>query len=201
MTLVWARFLLLYEKISYSQSFSTSNLKLSICALSFTEKVRRTWIVREEKTDYAWLCFQEKNDFSKKLCHCAIIDSIQVRNNMQLNISIYMNTAINSVPKRDRCWKPGMLMASLEHSDLRRFASWMIDIRGLQGKIKKPRLGARQIWCFFVFVTQLAVIYALNKNAVLLKEDRYLLTRLFTALHCFSHQLFRSKFGTRSRVD
>jgi len=27
---------------------------------------------------------------------------------------------------------------------------------------------------FLVFVTQLAVTYALNKNAVLLKEDRYL---------------------------
>ena len=27
---------------------------------------------------------------------------------------------------------------------------------------------------FLVFITQLAVIYALNKNTVLLKEDRYL---------------------------
>ena len=38
-------------------------------------------------------------------------------------------------------------------------------------------------------------------NAVLLKQDRYLQTKLFTALHCFSHQLFRSKFGKRCRVD
>ena len=43
---------------------------------------------------------------------------------------------------------------------------------------------------FLVFVTQLAVIYALNKNAVLLKQDRYLQTRLLTALHCLAHQLF-----------
>ena len=39
MTLVWARFLLLYEKTSYSQSFSTSNLKLSICALALQGKL------------------------------------------------------------------------------------------------------------------------------------------------------------------
>ena len=61
-----------------------------------TEKVRRTWILREEKTDYAWLCFQEKNDFSKNYM-IAIIDSIQVRKDMQINISIYMNTDINSI--------------------------------------------------------------------------------------------------------
>ena len=49
--LVCARFLLLYEKNSYSQSFSTSNLKLCICtpALQRIEKVRQTWIWEEKK--------------------------------------------------------------------------------------------------------------------------------------------------------